>query len=212
MKANTFLAAGVSVAALLAATCAVSAPAPAAAPAAASPAPLTVSHGPALANVCIFGELQALTTSTPGQAIRTRMEQIVNQVRAEVGPQETALDTDGKALEAARPTLDAATFQKRYADLNLRAQTLRTLEQTRQAELQYTERHAYTRLSGLMTPVLGDAYQSKACSLLLDRQAVLLANPAMDLTPLVVTGLNAKVAPFSFDLEHVPPGQQGQGQ
>ena len=47
------------------------------------------------------------------------------------------------------------------------------------------------------------AYQQKGCALLLDRQAVLLGNPAMDITSAVVTALNAKLTQFTFDRERL---------
>ena len=47
------------------------------------------------------------------------------------------------------------------------------------------------------------SYQQARCSLLIQRDAVVLANPAMDITPSVITGLNAKITQFSFDRERL---------
>jgi outer membrane protein len=38
---------------------------------------------------------------------------------------------------------------------------------------------------------------------LLQRDAVVLANPAMDITSSVITGLNAKITQFAFDRERL---------
>ena len=46
-------------------------------------------------------------------------------------------------------------------------------------------------------------YQEKNCGLLVDRNAVLFANPAMDVTALVVDKLNASKKTISFDREHL---------
>ena len=47
------------------------------------------------------------------------------------------------------------------------------------------------------------SYQQARCSVLLQRDSVILANPAMDITPSVITGLNAKITQFAFDRERL---------
>ena len=47
------------------------------------------------------------------------------------------------------------------------------------------------------------AYQAKACSLLVNRNSVVLANPASDITPQLVTALNGKITQFAFERERL---------
>jgi outer membrane protein len=54
-----------------------------------------------------------------------------------------------------------------------------------------------------MEPLISQAYQQKNCSVLLQRTAVVIANPAMDITPQVVAALNAKIIQFAFDRERL---------
>src|SRR5437764_111329 len=91
----------------------------AARPAAAAPAAPAVTHGPPIANVCVISANQAINTSTVGQYVSGRMETIIQQVKAEVTPEETALSTEARALDAARATLDGPTYQSRGANLQL---------------------------------------------------------------------------------------------
>jgi outer membrane protein len=51
--------------------------------------------------------------------------------------------------------------------------------------------------------MIRQAYQQKGCSVLLQRNAVVLANPAMDITPQVMTALNGKITQFAFDRERL---------
>ncbi|MFI4976702.1 MAG: OmpH family outer membrane protein [Caulobacterales bacterium] len=178
-----------------------SAAAPAASAAAAPPPPPT--SGPPVPGVCLFSEPAVVVQSTVGQAMKTRLEQLLNQVKAELQPQGDSIQSDERALEAARPTLDSATLQKRAADLNLRYTSFQKLEQQRTQELQVTERKARARIDSEIEPVLRQVYQQRNCSLLLDAQVVLAANPAMDLTPAVTTGLNARIQSFAFEREHI---------
>jgi outer membrane protein len=54
-----------------------------------------------------------------------------------------------------------------------------------------------------MEPLIRQAYQQKNCSVLLQRSAIVIANPAMDITPQVVAALNAKITTFAFDRERL---------
>jgi outer membrane protein len=50
-----------------------------------------------------------------------------------------------------------------------------------------------------MKPLIATAAEGQHCSILIDRSSVIMVNPAMDITPAVVTALNGKLTQFSFD-------------
>ncbi len=181
------------------------------APAAAAAAPTPVTHGAPIAGVCLFGFQDALAVSTVGKYIDQRMQQIVGQTNAELTGEKTALDNDAKALEARRATLDATTFEQQAVGLRGRADGLQRKAQLRDREVQATEQKAVARISQEMEPYIRQAYQAKACSILLQRQAVIIGNPAMDITQAVVTGLNAKFTQFAFDRERLDQPQAATG-
>ncbi|MGZ5987007.1 MAG: OmpH family outer membrane protein [Caulobacteraceae bacterium] len=170
------------------------------APAAAAPA---VTHGPAIAGLCIFSFDNAIGASTVGKYVGTRLQQIGAQVNAELTGENTALENDAKSLDARRATLDQSTFEKQAADIQVRNSALQRKAQLRERELQATEQKALVRIQQEMAPLISQAYQGARCSTLLNRNAVLLANPASDITPAVLTALNAKITQFAFDREHL---------
>jgi outer membrane protein len=174
------------------------------APTAAAPAAPQITHGPALAGVCVFYGDNAAGESLVGKAYAARMQQLVQQVRSEIQPQETSYDTDGRALEAQRATLDQPTFAKRAADLNLRRANLDRLEGQRQRELQATQQKALMRINSEISQVLPGVYQEHHCSLLFRGEAVVLGNPAMDLTGAITAALNARITTITFDREQLP--------
>lgn len=172
------------------------------APAAAAAAP-AISHGPAIAGVCMISVDQAIATSTVGKFISTRMDQIVQQVRAELGPEEQAINTEGRAIEAGRQSMDQAALQSRVANLNLRVSNYQKKAEQRQREIQATEQKALGRVGQELDPVVRQVYQTTKCSLLLNRDAVMIGNPSMDITGQAVLGLNARIQQFQFDREHL---------
>jgi len=181
-------------------------PPPAAARPAAAAAP-AMSHGPAINGMCMLAIDQAIQQSTVGRYVGTRMQQIVAQVKAELQPDETAITTEGRALEQSRATLDAATYQSRVANLNLRIANYQKKGELRQREVEATEQKALNRIAQELDPIVRQVYQQRGCSLLLNRQAVLVGNPAMDVTPMAITALNAKITQFTFDRERLDAAQ-----
>lgn len=175
-----------------------------ASPAPASPPPLV--HGPPITGLCVLSVQEAISSSTVGHYASNRMQQIVAQVKAELSPEDTAIGTDSKALEAARATLDQATFQSRAQGLQARIDALRQKADLRQRELQATERKSFNRIAQELDPIARQLYQSHKCSLLLDKGSTMMTNPEMDITSAAVAALNAKITEFPFDREHLDAG------
>ena len=118
---------------------------------------------------------QAISTSAVGQSVTARLNQITAQVKAELGPENTAIETDGRALEAKRSTLDAAAFQTQAQALQARANALRQKADLRQREVQATEQKAVNRIAQELDPVVRNLYQQKHCSVLVDKGSVINA-------------------------------------
>ena len=175
-------------------------------PAAAAPARPAIAQGPAIPGVCVFSVNQTIGTSAVGQYIHTRLDQIVAQVKAELNPEDTAIATDVKALEAQRASLDAAAYQTRGQALQGRINALREKADLRQREVKATEDKALNRVAQELEPIAQSLYQSHRCSILLDRGSVMMANNEMDLTSGAVAALNAKIQQFPFDREHLDAG------
>lgn len=173
----------------------------AAAPAA--PAATAISHGPAIAGVCIVDIDQILAESAIGKAANTRLQKLQTDVQAEVTAEQTSLVNDAKTFQAQRATLAQDAADKKDADLQVRNNALQRKVQQRQAELQATQQKAADRILSEIDPVEAQVYQQRNCSVLLSRQSVIAANPAMDITPVVITALNARISALNFERERL---------
>jgi outer membrane protein len=204
MTFKTLAAAGTAVALAL-----TSAPAFAQAPAPATTAAAPpVTHGPAVPGLCVISVEAAIGNSTVGKYVQTRLQQLLQQTNAELNGEKTGIDNDAKALEGQRATLDQNTLEQRAAALQVRANALQRKAQQREREIQVTEQKAFGRVGEEMEPLIRTAYQQKQCSILINRNSVVLVNPASDLTPQVVTALNAKITQFAFDRERLDQAAQ----
>ncbi len=174
------------------------------APAAAAPAAAAaVPTGPAIANVCIFSNQGAIASSAVGKYVVTRLQQIQAQAQAELQGEETALQADIKTYGTQRASLTTEVQQQRERALTERAQALQTKAQQRNRELEATQQKALARVVSEYNPFVVTVMKSRNCGLVLDGQATLAFNPAMDLTPDVVRQLDAKITQFPFEREHL---------
>ena len=162
-----------------------------------------VTHGAAIAGVCYLSTQEGLANSTVGKHVNTRMQQLIAQVNSELQPEQTIIENEGKAIEAGRATMDAKTLQTRATAWQTRLTNFQRTAQQREAELEQTQQKAVARVLQEMDPIAKQQYQARRCSVLLDRSSVMLGNPAMDLTPAVIQGLNAKIQTFAFERERL---------
>lgn len=169
----------------------------------AAPAAPAIQHGAPINGVCILSVEGAIGTSTVGKYVQGRLQQIIAQVNAELNGERTTIDSEAKTLEGQRASLDQNTLEQRATALQTRANALQRKAELRNREVQATEQKALGRIQDDMEPLIRNAYQQKGCSLLLQRTAVLAANPAMDITPAVVSALNAKITQFPFERERL---------
>jgi outer membrane protein len=140
-----------------------------------------------------------LANAKVAQAADARLKQLQQQVQAELGAEQTSIDNDARALESQRASLSPADFQKRQAALQARVQAGRQKSAQRANELAATRQRALERISAEAGPVIAQAFRAHNCSLLIDRNAILLGNMSNDLTAEVVRNLDAKISTITFD-------------
>ena len=167
-----------------------------------------VQHGAAIPGICVYFNQQALAQSTAGQAVQARMEQLAQEVQGEIAPYATSLQTEFQALQTQGASLPADQLNQRRQALQQRATEAQTLEQTRDAELRYTLAEQRRKISEAIEPILLGVYAQNNCAILIDRESVFTMNPAMDITPSVIQGLNAALPTLSFNRLPVPAQAQ----
>ena len=153
--------------------------------------------------VCMLSQQAVLTNAKVGQAATARLQTLAQQAQAELTADKAPIEADAKALDAQRATLKPAELQQKQRALAARAQALQQKANLRQREVEATREKALARISADAQPVIAAVYKSRDCGLLVDRGTVLGGNMANDLTPAVVTGLDAKITTITFDRENL---------
>jgi outer membrane protein len=158
-----------------------------------------LSYGPPIAGLCAVSIDAVIANSTVGKYVDTRLEQIAAQANAELNGEKSSIDNDARALDGQRQTLDQNTFEQRASALQVRQNALERKAALRDREMQATQQQAVGRVLNEMKPLIAQSAEQKNCAIVVDRNSVVMVNPAMDITPGVVTGLNAKISQFAFD-------------
>lgn len=158
--------------------------------------------GPVIPGVCVYFNQRLLATSTVGQSVQARMEQLATEVQGELTPYATSIQAEITSLQQGGQAADPDGARR--TALQARIQEAQTLEETRQNELRYTLSEQRRLISAAVEPILVAVYQERGCGILLDRESVFVVNPAMEVTDLVIQRLNAQLPSLSFNRMPVP--------
>jgi len=158
--------------------------------------------GPAIPGICVFHNDRLLAQSTAGQSVQTGMQRLLAEVQGELAPYGATLRSEAQALQQGGQAADPDGSRTRA--FQQRAEEAQQLEQTRQQELQYTQQMQVRAVAQAADPILVAVYQERGCGMLLDRSAVYVFNPAMDITDTVIQRLNTALPSLSFNRMPVP--------
>ncbi len=178
-------------------------------PAAGAPPPPLVKQGPAIPGMCTFSQGDLVANSKVGQYAQQRYTQISAQVNSEINQIAATLAANQRDLLAQvnatgqdANAAGIAAYQQKVADFQ-------NLSAMRNDQLQRTKDGAIAQVLQATSSFMQNVYETHNCSLLIDGDTLLVPNPAMDITPSVVTLLDQKMTTLQFDL--APPPQQQQG-
>ncbi|WP_107713143.1 OmpH family outer membrane protein [Oceanicaulis sp.] len=168
--------------------------------------------------VLVMNEQRILRESAVGQHIASRLEAIGQEIQAELGPQQTAIQTESEALNAELSALSEDAIRQR-PDLAARYESLQrdaaTFEQTRRIraqELQATEQQAMRPVLPILQEVLQEIVTERNASVLIDRSVVVFAADSVDISQSAIERLNQRISTTPVNRVRVPtqPAQQQQ--
>jgi Skp family chaperone for outer membrane proteins len=137
-----------------------------------------ITHGAAIGGVCtIDPQLSVLATNA--------VQAVEKKINAEFSAEGQKLQQELQPYMA-NPSSAPEALRKRVQDYQ-------TKIANRRNNLQPAERQAQERIAQEVQPTIAEIYQQRRCSVLIDRNVLVLGNPAMDITQSVVDRLNQKV-------------------
>ena len=168
------------------------------------------NFGPVVPGVCVYHHDRLLAQSTAGQSLVTGLQRLQQEVQAELAPYEQFIQTESQALQQGQATIPQDQFQQRGRDLEARYREFETLRQTRTGELRYTLAYQQQQIGQAADPNLAALYAERGCGILLSADAVLRANPQMDITETAIQRLNAALPSLPAFTRMAVPAQPAQ--
>jgi len=168
------------------------------APAAAAPV-----YGAPIAGLCLFSQNQALSQSQAGVSASQQIAQFSQGIDAELKAQQGAIVNDDRALARQKGQLPAAEYDQRVAQLRQRYGELDATRKVRAAQIELTQRQAAAQVGAVLNPSLADTITARRCAVVFDKSGIYGAAEAMDITPMVVQRMDARMATISLRL--APP-------
>jgi Skp family chaperone for outer membrane proteins len=164
----------------------------------------SASGAPSVPGLCVLSQKAVYANAKIGVAASARYRQLTADLNAQLAPQQQAIQDEAKKLEAQKASMPAAQFQQQQGALANRLRALQAQAGVDSRDLEFTRGKAAQQIAQLANPVISEAYKTHNCGALFSRDMMLVGNPGMDLTPIVVAGLDAKRTAISFDLSHAP--------
>ena len=209
MKTNkTLFRAGASAGALLvtlaiAGSAIAAPPAPAQPPAAALP----------VAKILVLNHEAVLRFSKAGQSIAQQVAGYTQQAEKDLKGQIDSIRNEGQALQQQVAILAPDVKAKKIADFQAKERNLQTKIQQRQSLIQGGVIKARGQIDQALVPVIQGLMAERGANLVIDRGAVLIGAPGMEVTKVVLQRLDQKLPSVKVELVAPPPGmaqQQGQ--
>ena len=160
--------------------------------------------GPVIQGVCLLSREAIFANAAVAKASTARLTQLTQTAQAEIDQQRAPLETEAKALEG-QP--DNAQNKQRREALATKWAALQRQAAHNGREIDATRAKALERISTEVQPVIAQAYTSRKCGMLFDRNSALGGNFTNDLTADVVRGLDAKIQTFAFERERLAQQQ-----
>ena len=168
------------------------------------------NFGPAIPGVCIYHHDRLMAQSTAGQSLVTGVQRLQQEIQSELAPYEQFIQTEGQALQQGQASIPQDQLQQRAQALEARYREFEGLRQTRTAELRYTLAYQQQQIGQAVDPILATLYTERGCGILLSADAVMRANPQMDLTETAIQRLNAALPSLPAFSRMAVPAQPAQ--
>lgn len=137
-----------------------------------------ITHGAAVSGVCTIDPQASIMATNAVQAVERKIN--------------SEFAAEGQKLQQ-----ELAPYQNNPQStpeaLRKRVQDLQNKMAARRNNLQPAERQAQEQIANQISPTIAEVYQQRRCSVLIDRNVLVIGNPSMDITQAVVDRLNQKV-------------------
>ena len=150
-------------------------------------------------NIAVMNEERVLRESAAGQHIQSRMQEIAQEIDAELTAMGQPIQQETERLNAETASMTPQAVQQRpdlmqrIEALNQQAQQFELARRARQQEIVQTERQAMRPIYDALGPILEAVVEERGIDILVDRANLVFASPDFDISQEVINRLNQQV-------------------
>ncbi len=142
---------------------------------------------------------KVMREATAGDDIRTELNAKSKQFHTELENQDKTLSAQKEALAKSRESMTEDAFEKKVKELQNKYGDAERLLQERRRTLDVASNTSRNKLLTEATKVIADIAKERGYSTVFTQEAVLLAEPELDITAEVVTRMNKTVKKIAID-------------
>jgi Skp family chaperone for outer membrane proteins len=159
------------------------------------------------ARILIVDLQRVFAQSAAGQDAQRQLKTQEDQLNTRFKTLQDQFRKEEEALAKQRSVVDENAFRTRVQEFQTRANRAETDLNTRQQELRRSAAWVNQQILTGVNPILQELLQQRGANIITDRQQVLIAAPALDVTQTVIERLNTRLPKVSI----TPPAQPAAG-
>lgn len=142
---------------------------------------------------------KVMREATAGEGIRTELNAKSKQFHTELENQDKSLSAEKEALAQKREGMSSEEFEKKVKELQNKYGNAERLLQERRRTLDVASNTSRNKLLTEATKIIADIAKQKGYATVFTQEAVLLAEPELDITDEVVKRMNTSVKKIAID-------------
>lgn len=142
---------------------------------------------------------KVMREATAGDGIRTELNAKSKQFHTELENQDKSLTAEKEALAQKRESMSSDDFEKKVKELQNKYGNAERLLQERRRTLDVASNTSRNKLLTEATKIIADIAKEKGYGTVFTQEAVLLADPELDITDEVVKRMNSSVKKIAID-------------
>ncbi|GAM99392.1 outer membrane protein H precursor [alpha proteobacterium U9-1i] len=166
------------------------------------------------ASVIVIDYQRIIESSNVGRDMTTKLNQIRQQIAAEIGPEAQAIQTEQQSIAQAvqgqsqEQVRRNTALNSRLEQFEARLNAFRTRQQGLSRDMDYTQQMTINSFNTQITPIVRQVMEARGAGIVLDASAVNLMQPAVNATDDVVQRLNQSIQTIEVTRQSAPAPQQ----
>lgn len=175
------------------------------------------NRGGQAASVIVIDYQRIIESSNVGRDMTTKLNQIAQQMAAEIAPEGQAIQTEQQSIAQAVQGMTPEQV-RRNSSLNSRVEAFeqrvgqfRVRQQALARDMEYTRQVTINNFNTQITPTVRQVMEARGAGVVMDASAVNLMQPTANATDDVVQRLNQSIQTIEVTRQSAPAPQQQNG-